>query len=122
MNCERISGSFLHWNVFVPHLTIHETIVANQGAFHPIDLLLTGLHYATFTITRISFNPLISQMLIINVTTEINGSTIYCSEDGNKNGAPMLTFLITNGVKLNCNSINLLFSNLPQTALSMLPW
>ena len=96
LTCERISGSFLHWNVSIPHLTTREAIITNQRAFYSIDPLLTGLHYATFTITRISVNPLTSQMLINNVTTKINGSTIYCSEDGNENGAPMVTVLFTN--------------------------
>ena len=41
--------------------------------------------------TRKSDNLLISQLLINNVTTEINGSTIYCSEDGNETNAPMIT-------------------------------
>ena len=30
-----------------------------------------------------------AQLLINNVTIEINGSTIYCSEDGNENDASM---------------------------------
>ena len=32
---------------------------------------------------------MISQLLISNVTTEINGSTIYCSEDGDETNSPM---------------------------------
>ena len=31
-----------------------------------------------------------SQLLINNVATEINGSTIYCSEDGDEINAPMI--------------------------------
>ena len=42
-----------------------------------------------FNVSRTSDSPLISQLLINNVTTEINGSTIYCSEDGDENNAPM---------------------------------
>ena len=95
LTCERTSGLFLHWTVSVPHLVPRETIVGNQGAFIT-DLQLTGLHYATFTITRTSINPLTSQMMVNNVTTEINGSTIYCSQDGNENGAPMVTITVTN--------------------------
>ena len=49
-----------------------------------------------FNITRTSVNPLISQLMINNVTTEINGSTIYCSEDGNENGAPTATINVIN--------------------------
>ena len=94
--CERTSGSFLHWNVSVPHMTTRENIVANQGAFGPTDLQLTGLHYTTFTITRRSVNPLTSQMIVNNVTTKVNRSTIYCSEDVNENGAPMVTIAVTN--------------------------
>ena len=77
-----------------------ETIVANQGTFRPIDVQLNGFHSATFTITRASVNPLISQMMVNDVTTETNGSTIYCSEDGNENGAPMATINVTNGGKI----------------------
>ena len=95
LTCERISGSFLHWTVSVPHLGTRKTFVANQGTF-TTDLQLTGLHYATFTITRTSINPLTSQMMVNNVTTEVNGSTIYCSEDSNENGAPMVTITVTN--------------------------
>ena len=47
--------------------------------------------FTEFNITRTSESPLINQLLINNVTTEINGSTIYCSEDGNENNAPMVT-------------------------------
>jgi hypothetical protein len=28
-------------------------------------------------------------MMVDDVTTAMNGSTIYCSEDGNENGAPI---------------------------------
>ena len=95
LTCERTSGSFIHWTVSVPHLGTRKPIVPIQGTF-TADLEITGLHYATFTITRISFNPLTSQMMVNNVTTVINGSTIYCSEDRNENGAPMVTITVTN--------------------------
>ena len=96
LTCERTSGLFLHWNVSVPHMITHETIVANQGTFRPMDIRLNGFLSATFTITRTSVNPLISQMMVNDVTTEINGSVIYCSEDGNETGAPMATINVTN--------------------------
>jgi uncharacterized Zn-finger protein len=35
-------------------------------------------------------------MMVNDVTTEMNGSTIYCSQDGNENGAPMVAIDITN--------------------------
>ena len=82
------------------YVTSHENIVPNQGTFHPVDIRLAGFHSATFTITRTSVNPLTSQMMVSNVTTEINGSTIYCSEDSNENGAPMVTINVINeGIK-----------------------
>ena len=65
-----------------------ETIVSNQGNIDKTALQFNGLHATEFTITRTSGNPLTSQMMVNNVTTEMNGSTIYCSEDGNENGAP----------------------------------
>ena len=93
LTCERISGSFMHWTVSVPYLaTPLESTVANQG-----DILLPEfkIGYTEFNITRTSQSPLTSQMLINNVTTGINGSTIYCSEDGNENDAPMIVINIT---------------------------
>ena len=93
LTCERISGSFIHWTVSIPSLAMtRETIVADQGFF----LQFNGLHFTEFNVTRISGSPLISQLLINNVTIEINGSTIYCSKDGNVNGAPMITINVTN--------------------------
>ena len=88
LTCVRMSGSFLYWTVSVPHLAItHERIIPNQGHILSPEFKI-GL--TEFNITRTSESPLISQLLINNVTTEINGSTIYCSEDGNENGAPMI--------------------------------
>ena len=100
LTCERTSGSFLYWTVSVPHLDTRERIVADQGDFSP-NLLFNGLHSTAFTITRTSESPLVSQLLISNVTTEINGSTIYCTEDGNENEAPMITIIVTNEGILN---------------------
>ena len=87
LTCERVSGFFLYWAVSVPHLaTTHERIVASQGVLLP----KFKIGFTEFNITHTSGSPLISQLLINNVTTEINGSTIYCSEDGNENNAPMI--------------------------------
>jgi hypothetical protein len=64
-----------------------QRIVLSQG-----DLLSPEFRigFTRFNITRTSESPLISQLLINNVTTEINGSTIYCSEDGDENNAPLI--------------------------------
>jgi uncharacterized Zn-finger protein len=35
-------------------------------------------------------------MMVNDVTTAMNGSTVYCSEDGNENGAPMVTITVIN--------------------------
>ena len=81
---EQLAPSFF-WTVSVPHLTItRERIVASQGG-----LLSPGfrIDFTKFNITRISEIPLISQLLITNVTTD---TTIYCSEDGNENNVPMI--------------------------------
>ena len=43
--------------------------------------------FVEFNITRTSGSPLMSQLLIDNVTTEINGSIIYCSENNEVNDA-----------------------------------
>ena len=100
LTCEITSGSsFLHWTVSVPNLGTTRTVVADQGDFNP-NILFNGLHSTTFTIIRTSANPLTSQMMVNNVTTAINGSTIYCSEDGIVNGAPMITINVINeGIK-----------------------
>ena len=52
--------------------------------------------YDLFDITRTSDNPLTSQMMVNDVTTGINGSTIYCSNDGDENRAPMATINVLN--------------------------
>ena len=92
LTCERMSGSFLYWTVSIPRLAMtRETIVASQGTLSTTDLRFNGLHSTAFTVIRTSGSPLTSQMMVNDVTTEINGSTIYCSEDDNKNGAPAVT-------------------------------
>ena len=96
LTCERMSGSFLFWTVSVPHLaTTRDTVVADQGVISTIDLQFNGLHSTAFTVTRTSGNPLTSQMMVNDVTTEMNGSTIYCSEDRNTNGAPAVAVNVT---------------------------
>ena len=97
MTCERVSGSILYWTASAPHLdTTILRIVLSQG-----DLLSPGFRigFTEFIITHTSESPLISQLLINNVTTEINGSTIYCSEDGDENNATMI--VIYKGVFVN---------------------
>ena len=94
LTCERTSGSFLHWTVSVPHqLPARGKIVTRQGVF---GTALIQFNHATFTITHTSSSPLTSQMMVTGVTTAINGSTIYCSADGDENEAPMVTITITN--------------------------
>ena len=94
LTCERMSGSFLYWNVSVPHQATltRERIVSSQG-----DILLPefNIGFTEFSITRTSGSPLISQLLISNVTIEINGLSIYCSEDSNENDAPMIAINVT---------------------------
>ena len=99
--CERMSGSFLHWAVSVPRLAMsRETIIARTGDISTTDLQFNRLHLTEFTVSRTSDSPLTSQLLINNVTTEINGSTIYCSEDGDENGAPAVAVnvMFINGI------------------------
>ena len=89
LTCETVSGSFLFWTVSVPHLastTTQERIVTSGGVLLPEF----KIDFTEFNITLTSPSPLISQMLISNMTTGINGSTIYCSEDGNEMNAPMI--------------------------------
>ena len=129
LTCERMSGSFLHWDVSIPRLAAmsREVIVSSTGDIRITALeQFNGLHATQFIVTRTSGNPLISQLLISNVTTVINGSTIYCSEDGNENGAPAVAVnvIIYNGY----NNVNImlksyyLISCKVQIILSMFPW
>ena len=102
LTCERINGSFLFWTVFIPRLAMsREVIVPSQGIISTTALQFNGLHLTDFNVTRKSENPLTvtSQLLIRNVTTEINGSTIYCSENGDENGAPIVAVnVVNNGI------------------------
>ena len=100
LTCERMSGSFLYWNVSVPRLAMsREIIISSAGVISATYLNFGTLLSTAFSITRISGNPLISQMMINNVTTAINGSTIYCSNNGDENGAPMITInVISEGI------------------------
>ena len=96
LTCERMSGSFLHWDVSTPRMdTTRERIVSSQGVFLQPEF---KIGFTEFNITLISANPLVSQLLINNVTTEINGSVIYCSEDGNENNAPMTVINVIKGI------------------------
>ena len=106
LTCERISGSFLYWDISIPRLAMtRETIVSDQGAISTTDLQFNGLHSTAFTVTRTSSSPLTSQMMVTGVTTMVNGSTIYCSEDGNENGAPMVAITVTNeGIIVQCHT------------------
>ena len=89
-----MSGSVLYWDISVPHLlgaTNRRIIVPSPGVVLSPDF---KIGFAEFNVTRTSGSPLISQLLINNVTTEINGSTIYCSEDGDENNAPMTVIYV----------------------------
>ena len=90
LTCERMSGPDLHWSVSVPRMAgaTTQTIIVpvSPGVVLYPDF---KIGFTEFNVTRTSSSPLISQLLINNVTTEINGSTIYCSEDDDENGAPM---------------------------------
>ena len=86
LTCET-NGSVFHWIVSSPHLDRpREIIVTSQGVLLAPEF---RIRFTEFNITLTSDSPLTSQLLISNVTTEINGSTIYCSEDGDENSAPM---------------------------------
>ena len=88
LTCERISGTILYWNVFIPHpmATTRERFVLSQGILLSPEF---KIGFTMFNITRTSDSPLVSQLLINNVTTETNGSTIYCSEGGDETNAIM---------------------------------
>ena len=95
LTCERTSGYILYWDVSVPHMvggtTTQERIVPSRGHILSPEF---NISFTVFNITRTSESPLISQLLINNVTTAINGSTIYCSEGGDENNAPMVVINI----------------------------
>ena len=83
LTCERRSGSVLYWDVSVPMVTTFERIILSQGSLVSPDF---RIGFTEFNISRTSENPLISQLLISNVTTNIN---VYCSDDGTENNSPM---------------------------------
>ena len=88
LTCERVSGFILVWDISVPRMLSATTqrivLIISQ------EELLSPEFKIGFNISRTSESLLTSQLLINNVTTEMNGSTIYCSEDGDENGAPMI--------------------------------
>ena len=107
LTCERMNGSILYWDVSIPHLpgATTQRIVPNQGVVLSPEF---NIDFTEFNITRTSDSPLISQLLISNVTTEINGSIIYCSEDGDENNVPMTAFNVEykgNMIK-HCHSVD----------------
>ena len=112
LTCERINGSILFWDVSVPHMpsaTNQRIIVPNQGVVLSPEF---RIGFTEFNITRTSDDPLISQLLVNNVTTEINGSTIYCSENGDENNAPMTVFNVEyKGMIKHCMDNKGLFHN-----------
>ena len=84
-----MSGSILYWTVSVPHLdTTRKRIVLSQGGLLSPEF---RIGFTEFNITRTSESPLISQMLINNLTAE---ATVYCSEDGDENNAPMIAIKV----------------------------
>ena len=83
LTCERLSGSVLYWDVSVPMATPHERIILSQGSLLSPDFRIS---FTEFNITRTSDSPLISQLLVNNVTTNIS---VYCSDDGTENNSPM---------------------------------
>ena len=98
LTCEMVSDSIsqLIWDVSVPRMagaTTSQRIIvpASPGIVVSPDFKI-GI--TEFNVTRTSDSPLTSQLLINNVTTVINGSTIYCSEDGDENNAPMMAINI----------------------------
>ena len=90
LTCERMSGLILVWDISVPRMpsaTTQRIVLSQEELLSPEF----KIDFTELNITRTSDSPLISQLLINNVTTEINGSAIYCSEDGDENNAPMIT-------------------------------
>ena len=110
LKCEIINGSFLYWDVSIPHLAMsREAIVPRQGDISATDLQFNQLRFTVFNVRRTSESPLISQLLINNVTTEINGSSVYCSEDGDENEASAVAVnIILNFYNGNNNNIKLM--------------
>ena len=82
-----MTGSILYWDVSVPGLagtTTREIIVTSRRVLLSPEF---RIGFTEFNVTLISGSPLISQLLINNVT---NGSRVYCSEDGNETNASMI--------------------------------
>ena len=91
LTCET-NGSAFQWTVSSPHLdSSRGIIVTNQGVLLSSEF---KIGFTEFNVTFTSGSTLISQLLINNVSIEINGSTIYCSKDGNETNAPMITINI----------------------------
>ena len=98
---EHVSGSILQliWDVSIPRMagaTTSQRIIipASPGVVLSPEF---KIGFTEFNISRTSDDSLLtSQLLINNVTTEINGSTIYCSEDGDETNAPMIAIDIKN--------------------------
>ena len=94
LTCERTSDSVLqiidqlHWTISIPHpmTIIRERIVTSQGIISPEF----RIGFTEFNVILTSESPLTSQLLINNVTAEMNGTTIYCSEDGDETNATMM--------------------------------
>ena len=98
LTCERMSGSFLYWDISVPMATTLDRIVTSQGSLLSPDFTIG---FTVFNISRTSSSPLTSQLLINNITTEIN---VYCSEDDNENGAPMAAINVIGSIPGKHNS------------------
>ena len=116
LTCERRSDSVLpinqlYWTVSVPHpiliiTRVIERIVTSEGVISPEF----RIGFTEFNVTLTSDTPLISQLLINNVTAEINGSTIYCSEDGDETNAPMTVVNVIYKGIIKCEHIIMKFN------------
>ena len=98
LTCERMSGFILVWDISVPRMpsaTTQRIVLSQEELLSPEF----KIGFTELNITRTSDSPLISQLLINNVTTEMNGSAIYCSEDGDENNAPMTIINVTSKSK-----------------------
>ena len=99
LTCERMAGSILYWTVSVPHLdTTRERIILSQGGLLSPEF---RIGFTEFNITHTSESPLISQMLINNLTAE---ATVYCSEDGDENNTPMIAIKVYKGMIMKFNA------------------
>ena len=72
LTCEGLNDSVLFWDASVPHMasptTNEQRIVTSQGTIVSPEF---RIGVTEFNVTRTSDNPLVSQLLISNVTTEI---------------------------------------------------